>query len=131
MASIPPLNNPFKILLVEDEPSVRFLMNEVLSERGFEVRDAALGRDALRQLSSADGFHLMIVDLGLPDMTGEEVVRKARHMMPDVAVLFVTGQIADDVRFPLDATTDVLAKPFSLSQLVEAVHRLLANAPAA
>jgi PAS domain S-box-containing protein len=110
-----------RLLLVDDDPAVRGAMAEALQEAGYDVAVAAGGRAALALLSQAPLPSLMIVDLGLRDMGGAEVVAEARRMAPALQVLIATGadQDAAELGYP------VLAKPFRATDLRAMVAALL------
>lgn len=113
-----------RILLVDDEPSVRELALRVLERAGHEVTVAATGRQGL-ELFRAHGCDVLFVDKNLPDGSGLDVIRAVRAAEPDLPVILVTGapeRLAHDAARP-----DVyLAKPFkTLSALAEAVAEAL------
>ncbi|WP_127090790.1 response regulator [Aquabacter cavernae] len=80
------------ILLVEDEPFVAIMAQQILEEDGFRVRHAANGADAI-SVARDPGVTIRaaIVDFGLPDMNGDEVVRALRHLHPALPVLVASG----------------------------------------
>jgi len=116
-----------RVLVVDDEPTVRCLIREVLAERGLEVEEAADGPEALRRIAAAPP-DLLLLDLGMPLMAGSEVIQDLRRR-PETAtlpILVVTGLGAEEGRIAVARGADAhLAKPFTPDALVEAVEDLL------
>lgn len=115
------------VLVAEDEPAVRAVTAEVLTELGYAVIEAADGASALRRLSSDIRLDLLICDLGLPGgMSGRQVAEAGRVLRPGLKVLFMTGygQNAHG-EGGLEPGTPVLSKPFALEDLAQRVHALM------
>jgi CheY-like chemotaxis protein len=115
------------VLVVEDDEQVRVISVEMLSSLGYRVHTARDGHGALALLKSGEAVDLLFTDLVMPrGMSGLELARQARKIKPDLAVLLTTGQPprqdAGPDEFP------VLAKPFRLAALSEAVRRVLRTA---
>ncbi|KKO15431.1 MULTISPECIES: response regulator [Pseudomonas] len=113
------------LLVVEDDDIVRMLMVEVLDELGYTVIEAA-SADAARRILEDPGqeLALMLTDVGLPDMRGEELAGKARELRPLLPVLFASGY-AENIKVP--EGMHLIGKPFSIDQLREKVQALLGN----
>ncbi|MCL1692608.1 MAG: response regulator transcription factor [Actinomycetia bacterium] len=113
------------IVIIEDEQRIRALVTRVLSERGYEVRASATALDGLRTIvdTSPD---LVILDLGLPDLDGMELLKMIRAVT-DVPVIVATARGEDrDVVRTLDlGADDHLVKPFSVEQLEARVRAVL------
>jgi len=115
-----------KLLVVDDDDSVRDALQRFLTSRGYSVSDAASGKDAL-ELVAADSYALMLLDVHMPGMTGVEVVPDALDLDPDLAILMLSAMT--------DATTaatcmqrgayDYLTKPIELNDLSNAIERAL------
>jgi two-component system catabolic regulation response regulator CreB len=120
-----PAEMPAKILIVEDEPSICENVVYALEADGFVVATAATGREALAQMQSPD-FSLIILDIGLPDMTGFEVCQTLRktHSLP---ILFLTARSSEvDRVVGLEiGGDDYVVKPFSPRELVARVRAIL------
>jgi signal transduction histidine kinase/CheY-like chemotaxis protein len=113
------------ILVVDDDPDVRWITAEDLRESGYIVTEADGGRAALAVLERDDPCDLMLVDLVMTGLTGVDTVRLARRARPDLKVLFFSGY-ADLSRFEKDIGKEVLLKkPFSRDTLAEAVRAAL------
>lgn len=119
------------MLLVEDEPFARMASREILEEEGYQVTEAASAEAALVAWRKQEGrFDLVLTDVGLPDMSGLELVGQLRGERPDLAVVLVSGWLSDDeaeVKALRDTPrTALLEKPVELARIVEEVERALA-----
>jgi signal transduction histidine kinase/ActR/RegA family two-component response regulator len=113
------------ILVVDDDPDVRWITAEDLREIGYIVTAADSGRAALAILERGDPCDLMVVDLVMTGLSGVDTVRLARRTRPDLKVLFCSGY-ADMSRFEADLGDEVLiTKPFKSDTLAEAVRTVL------
>ena len=114
-----------RILVVDDDPDVRWITAEHLRGIGHDVTEADSGRSALTILQRGDPCDLVVIDLAMPGLAGAETVRLARRVRPDLKALFCTGYI-DISRFAAEIGGDiVLKKPFAPDALAEAVTRAL------
>lgn len=112
------------ILVVDDDPALRQVLQRVLSFEGYTVSAVPTGHDALEEAPAAE---LVVLDLGLPDIDGLEVCRRIRMSGSDVPILVLTarGDVTDRVA-GLDAgADDYLPKPFDLTELLARVRALL------
>lgn len=117
-----------KILIAEDDDAVRALVIRALSEDGHDLRTAADGAEALVVLNHQDGeFDLLLTDVKMPVMDGIALALAAGRDHPDVAIMLMTGYADQRERaHGLDALVhDVIAKPFTLSQIQGAVREAL------
>lgn len=104
-------------LIVEDEPFVAMVVHQSLEDEGFTAITAGTGADGIAQaraLLSGTGLALAIVDVGLPDMRGDEVVIQLRDMAPALPVIVSTGFTTEDLemQFARSIAVTLLAKPF-------------------
>lgn len=116
------------VLVVEDDPSVRLLVCEVLEELGYSSVEAGDGAEAIPVLESARSLDLMISDVGLPGMNGRQLAEVAREHRPDLPILFVTGY-AENAAIRagfLGTNMDMITKPFALDSLAAKIHEMLA-----
>ena len=108
------------VLVIEDEPTVRMLIVEVLEEAGYVALEAEDGLSGLRILQSAARIDLLITDVGLPrGMNGRQVADAARVARPSLKVLFVTG-FAENAAVgngQLEPGMEVITKPFVTAEL--------------
>ncbi len=114
-----------KILIVEDEFLIRLTLAEALSEDGFDVIEAASGKEAVDLLASHQDVALLLTDIQLPGgMNGIEVARAARCMTPDLPVIYMTGR-PDRIAAAATSPHDVfIAKPYLPSEICATARRL-------
>ena len=121
------------VLVVDDEPVVRDLVTRMLEERGFTVRAASAGSEAVEMLERLE-VDALITDLTMPGMSGTEVARIALERHARLPVLFITGHHGGDVRWEgAGPPPAVLHKPFAPEELFDALDRAFSRngAPAA
>jgi two-component system KDP operon response regulator KdpE len=111
-----------RILVIEDDPAVRRVVSRNLAAHGFRVETA---EDGQRGLELDPAFHsdLILLDLGLPDMTGFEVIREVRaRTSTPIIVLSIRGREEDKVRALDMGADDYLTKPFGVNELLARVR---------
>ena len=116
------------VLVIDDEPTVRMLIVEVLQEAGFAVKEAEDGPAGLKVLQSDTRIDLLVTDVGLPGgMNGRQVADAARATRPDLKVLFVTGYAENAAvgNGLLDAGMEVITKPFEMTALGNKVREMV------
>jgi two-component system, cell cycle response regulator CpdR len=116
-----------RILLAEDDDSVRVFLARALRRAGHEVCDLPDGSTALAWISEHP-VDLLLADVVMPGIDGIELARRANDMWPHLRVIFITGFAAVALRAAraMPRETTVLAKPFHLRQLVDEIDRFLA-----
>jgi CheY-like chemotaxis protein len=127
-ATLTPVGDGEVVLVIDDEPTIRMLVAEVLAESGFAVIEAPDGPTGLRVLESNARIDLLITDVGLPGgMNGRQVADAARVSRPDLKVLFITGYAENAVigRGRLDNGMFVLTKPFQMEVLAERIREIV------
>ncbi len=116
------------VLVIDDEPTVRMLMVEVLEEAGYVAIEASDGLAGLKILQSDVRIDLLISDVGLPGgMNGRQVADAGRAIRPDLKVLYVTG-FAENATIGhghLDTGMQVIAKPFVMAALANKVREII------
>ena len=116
------------VLVVDDEPTVRMLVAEVLGDLGYAALEAADGPSGLRILQSEARIDLLVTDVGLPGgMNGRQMADAGRIGRPDLKVLFITGYAENAVlnHGHLAPGTQVLTKPFALDTLASRIRSLI------
>ena len=118
-----------RVLVVEDEEGIRSLERRLLERQGFEVIEAASGKEALEWVAgqSGESLDLLVTDWYMPGMTGMDLIEALRQTYPDVPALLVSGY-ADDAAVQagtMPHRMSFLQKPFTLNSLAEAVETLL------
>jgi two-component system cell cycle response regulator CpdR len=113
-----------KILLAEDDESMRLYLARALERVGYAVTTVDRGTAALPLLEQ-ESFDLLLTDIVMPEMDGIELAQKAAVMAPDMRVMFITGFAAVALKAGKAAPdAKVLSKPFHLRDLVAEVDRL-------
>nr|WP_306456792.1 response regulator [Pseudomonas alliivorans] len=115
------------VLIVEDDPAVRALVSEVLSELGYAFLEAGDSLAAVPILESGQRIDLLISDVGLPGMNGRQLAEVARQLRPELKVLFITGyaeHAAARAGF-LDTGMQLITKPFAFDHLTSKVREMI------
>lgn len=117
-----------RILLVEDEEPILYLLTNVLTRFGYQVVGVDGPGNALSTAEELDeDIHLLVTDVAMPGMTGVELHRQLSHRRPGLPVLYLTGYAgtaAEEFGVPEES---LLAKPFSLKALSERVTEILSD----
>ena len=120
-----------RILLAEDDDSMREYLARALERTGYNVTACESGIVALERLQ-AESFDLLLTDIIMPELDGIELAQRASQIYPDLRVMFITGFAAVTLQsgtMPPDAK--VLSKPFHLRDLVLEVDRMFQSSSAA
>jgi hypothetical protein len=120
------------VLLVEDEPEVRELLVQTLSQAGYTVVAAANGRAALEAFEApGPRIDIIVTDVVMPETSGPALARAARAQRPDLKVLFISGYADEGATGEMvqDASTRYLQKPFNRNQLLRGIAELLGGPP--
>lgn len=116
-----------KVLVIDDEPQIRHFLRISLSSQGFEVTEASTGQQGLALLNAQPtAFTLVLLDLGLPDMDGQQVLAtlRKRSAIP-VIVVSVRGHEAEKVHALDNGANDYVTKPFGIQELLARIRALL------
>lgn len=118
------MSGPTRILLVDDEPTIRVSASDMLSAKGYSVTVVGTGQDALGQIDAFD-FDIAVLDLRLPDASGLDLLRRLVELRRTTDVVMITayGTIPTAVEAMKLGARDFLTKPFDLAQLIEVVTR--------
>jgi two-component system, cell cycle sensor histidine kinase and response regulator CckA len=115
-----------RILLVEDEDTVRAVAERALARQGYDVTTAADGEEGLEAITNGGQFDLVVSDVVMPSMDGPAMAREIRALKPDLPFLFMSGYAEENLRRDIDIPNmHFLPKPFSVQQIAEAVERVL------
>jgi len=115
------------VLLVEDDPSIRLLVTEVLQELGYASLEASDGDAALEVLRSGGRLDLMITDVGLPGINGRQLADIGREHRPGLKVLFLTGyaEHATSRSNFLAPGMEMMTKPFAIADLARKIREMI------
>ena len=116
-----------RILLAEDDDSMRGFLERALTKAGHHVTAFDNGAEAFERLKQ-EPYNLLLTDIVMPKMDGIELARRASELDPELKIMFITGFAAVTLNADMGAARDakVLSKPFHLKDLVQEVDRLLA-----
>lgn len=121
------------VLLVEDEVVVNFFLKTLFEERGFQVVMATTAAEALHAIEEQrGGFCAAVIDVGLPDQPGDQLVPLIRSSFPELPIIIATGFSESEFgrRFQDDGRVRVIGKPFDGPHLFSALNALDAQFPA-
>ena len=125
---IPEMGAGETVLVIDDEPTVRMLIVEVLEEAGYVALEAEDGPSGLKILQSDVRLDLLITDVGLPGgMNGRQIADAARVSRPNLKVLFVTG-FAENAAVGnghLETGMEVITKPFVMTELANKITDMI------
>jgi CheY-like chemotaxis protein len=119
-----------KILVIDDDPGFRTLLERMLRSAGHEVIVAADGAEGLQKLGNATP-HLVITDLYMPKMDGVEMIGHLRRFNPHIPVIAISGKSSSSGMLSVAQNLGAVAmleKPFSMQDLLAAVHKALVPA---
>lgn len=124
---LPPPQTPrADVLIIDDDAGVRDVCTTMLHVLGYRAHDARGGDEAMAALDQDASVKLVLLDLQMPDMDGDEVLRALKEKHPALRVLMMSGRARDDLQRYLQSGADaVLKKPFGLSELDQSVGAAL------
>jgi len=126
---VPAEKSTLRVLVVDDEPLIRWSVHEVLRESGHEVAEASDGASALRQLADAGPFDVVVLDFRLPDSDDLRLLETIRKLTPGSAVIMMTAFGTPEMvagALALGASR-VLTKPFDVHDLAALVAEVSQN----
>src|ERR1700724_569487 len=123
------MSSPFHILVVDDQNSIRLMLESGLSLSGFRVSCARNGAEALAAASAGE-FDAVISDIYMPDVDGLTMVQELRAQFPSLPIVLMTaqGSVELAVRAVEEGATDFIAKPFEVSAIAALLRRHLSAA---
>jgi len=129
----PPSDLPRRVLLVDDEAAIVGVFSRELTELGFEVTAFTRPLEALEVMrSSVVPFDVVVTDHRMPELSGVELAREIRRLLPDVPIVMMSGHLSDEVRGEGArlGISRFLDKPCSVAQVAELLERMTATRPA-
>jgi CheY-like chemotaxis protein len=118
------------VLVVDDEAGVREVAARMLERQGFTALAAADGQEAIRIFKEhASDITTVLLDVTMPDMSGQEVFVEMRKIRPDIRVILVSGYNEEDAvrQFGHQDLAGFIQKPFILSNFLQSIHRMMQN----
>jgi DNA-binding NtrC family response regulator len=114
-----------RLLLVDDEDSIRRVLGAILKRRGIDVVTAATGDEAIKVLEQKkSAVDWALVDLHLPDMNGMALAEELRTLSPSMQVMLASGELGDACKSELPARMTFIQKPFTVDQVLERLKRV-------
>jgi len=115
-----------RILIVEDEVLVRMFTVDALEDEGFQVEESATAAEALTKLQQPGEFAAVIIDVGLPDRSGDQLATEMRALRHNLPLLIASGRSERELkeRFQLDGKVGIIVKPFTGPMLLHALEQL-------
>lgn len=127
-ASTPDSPEVLRILLVDDEETVRRVTGRLLEKLGYEVVSAGDASEALEILGDGTPFDLVVTDVVMPGLSGIQMAAKMRALNPEQRILFTSGYTTREFgRPPGEPPQPFMPKPFSLDELERAVRAAVAG----
>jgi hypothetical protein len=120
------------LLLVEDEPALREVTRRMLTRNGYKVITAADGQQAMEAMTTfRDHIDALLTDVVMPGMQGKEVAERVRKILPDIAVLFMSGYTQGllGAQGVLEPGINLIEKPFNEASLLKKVREVLRARP--
>ncbi len=115
-----------RVLVVDDEPKIYHLIEELLKLEGYQVDESFSGIEALQMLKMYD-YQMLLTDLKMPGIDGQELISKAKKSCPEIRTIMVTGYATVDtaVQSLRRGIDDYITKPFNIFELRKAVKQTL------
>jgi two-component system, response regulator, stage 0 sporulation protein F len=118
-----------RILIVDDDPSIRYMLGRILLDEGYDALAAANGRESL-QIAAEEEVDLVLLDLKMPGMNGQEVMKELIGLRPGLPVIMMTAYPGPQLDGGLNGVSALLQKPLDFPILLEAIKMLLAQVAA-
>ncbi len=120
------MDKQIRVLVVDDEPEICHLIEQILKQEGYQVDVRFSGIKALQMIKRYN-YHLLLTDLEMPEVDGLELIKKAKKQNPEIRVIMVTGNATVDIairslRHRIDG---YIKKPFNISELKKVVRQTL------
>jgi DNA-binding response OmpR family regulator len=119
-----------RILIVDDDASVRKALGKVLEDEGYNIMLAADGREALEQFES-EPVDLLLLDIGLPIRNGWDTFERITSQAPAFPIIIITGKANQHDMAVAAGVGALIEKPLDVSQLLKTIQELLAESPEA
>jgi CheY-like chemotaxis protein len=118
-----------RILIVDDDASIRYMLGRILLDEGYDAPTAANGRDGL-MAAAAQEIDLVLLDLKMPGMNGQETLKELNVLRPGLPVIMMTAYPGGQFEGGLNGVSALLQKPLDFPMLLDAIKKLLAQAAA-
>lgn len=123
---MPNTNNRLRVLLVEDEESVRNVVGRLLAKLSYHVSTASDAEEALDLFDKGESFDLVVTDIVMPGLSGIEMAQILEKRYPDLRFLFISGYTSRELGIaPATPPEPFLPKPFTMQELSREVEKAL------
>ncbi len=113
------------VLIIDDDPSVRILTERLVKNFGFASLTASDGEEGLRKFEeNAEKILVVVLDMTMPSLDGEETCARLRQIRPDIRILFTSGYEKKKSMSEDGGLTDFLPKPFTIKELQDKLAKL-------
>lgn len=117
-----------EILIVDDQPGIRMLLSDIITNEGFQVSTAETGKEALEK-ASANHYDLMVLDYKLPFFDGVEVLEQLQQRQIEIPAILISGLVNDIVHESSNSLIEkVIAKPFNVEDIQQSVKLIMEKA---
>jgi len=115
-----------KVLVVDDEISVRTILKQILERSGFEAETASDGVEALEKLKAGD-FDILVTDINMPNMDGVALLKKSKEDYENLPVIFITAFGKDKIIIEAMKVglNDFIEKPFKMDAVISTINRYI------
>jgi putative nucleotidyltransferase with HDIG domain len=129
-ASISKVRNEERILIVDDDESIRNLFNETLEELGYKCETAENGFECLERIHEGNNYDIVLLDVHMPKLNGIETLKQLRVYSPDISIIIVSAsREIENVRLALkEGAYDYIFKPFDIQEVQTVIRRAVERA---
>ena len=120
------MDNQIRILVVDDEPKICHLIEQILKLEGYQVDISFSGVEALQMIKRYN-YQMLLTDLKMPGIDGLELIQKAKELNPEISTLIITGHatVETAVQSLRHGVDDYIKKPFNISKLKKVLRQTL------
>jgi CheY-like chemotaxis protein len=118
-----------RILIVDDDPTIRYLVGRILADEGYQVVAAADGREGLKTLAASE-ISLVLLDLNMAGMNGQEMLKQLTVAHPELPVVIISARPRQSAENDMVGCSAFLQKPLDFLALLEVIKKLLNQAAA-
>ena len=120
------MNNNLKVLIVDDDESIRWVLDKGLKKNGYHVDLAENGQEAIKALKREDNYFIVFLDIFMPDMNGLDVLKKIKQDHPDLFVVIMTAQatMKNTIEAMQNGAYDYITKPFDLEEIYMLIEKV-------
>ena len=113
------MTNNFKVLIVDDDESIRWVFDKGLKKKGYRADLAKNGREAIKKIERQDNYSIVFLDIFMPDMNGLDVLKKIKQVRPSLFIVIMTAQgtMKNTIQAMQHGAYDYITKPFDLEEI--------------